>query len=73
MVSWALSGDSRNTPTHPDSVFGLSVPDAIPGIPTELLYPERTWPDQSAFIDVANSLKASFRENIQRFEITQRA
>ncbi len=71
MVSWALSQGSGNMPTHQDVVFGLTVPDAIPGIPTEVLYPEQTWPSRAAFMEVADELKAAFEENIQRFELTQ--
>jgi phosphoenolpyruvate carboxykinase (ATP) len=71
MISWALSEHSQNEPTHTEGVFGLSVPDSIPGVPTEVLYPERTWSDRAAFIKVASALTEAFRANIQRFEITQ--
>ena len=66
MVSWALSGSP--TSYHQDSVFGLMVPDAIPGIPDELLYPERTWQDPVQFREVAGRLKEKFEANIQQYQ-----
>jgi len=65
MVSWALSGSPAAY--HQDSVFGLMVPDELPGIPSELLYPERMWEDPGKFGDVARQLKQKFEENIQRY------
>ncbi|MCB2202978.1 phosphoenolpyruvate carboxykinase (ATP) [bacterium] len=73
MVSWALSHAGSAISTHQDSVFGLAVPDTIPDIPTEILYPERTWSDRVAFTEVAAALKTAFRDNMHRFEITQPA
>ena len=65
MVSWALSGSPAAY--HQDSVFGLMVPDELPGIPSKLLYPERMWEDPGKFGDVARQLKQKFEENIQRY------
>jgi len=65
MVSWALT--ATETSFHKDSVFGLSVPDEIPGVPKELLYPERTWEDKEKFLETTQHLKHKFDENIQRF------
>ena len=65
MVSWALA--ATETSFHKDSVFGLSVPDEIPGVPKELLYPERTWEDKEKFLETTQHLKHKFDENIQRF------
>ena len=66
MVSWALSGSP--TSYHQDSVFGLMVPDAIPGIPDELLYPKRTWQNPEQFREVAGRLKEKFEANIQQYQ-----
>lgn len=65
MVSWALS--ASQVTFHKDSIFGLTVPDGIPGVPKELLYPERTWKDKTKFNAVARQLKLKFEKNIQRF------
>ena len=66
MVSWALSASDMTF--HKDPIFGLSVPDEIPDVPKELLYPERTWQDKVKFNEVAHQLKHKFDENIQRFD-----
>ncbi|QRN83834.1 phosphoenolpyruvate carboxykinase (ATP) [Chloroflexota bacterium] len=66
MVSWALSNPEVSF--HQDSVFGLSVPDEIPGVPSELLYPERTWADKEKFSEVSHQLKRKFEENFKRFD-----
>jgi phosphoenolpyruvate carboxykinase (ATP) len=51
-----------------DQVFNISVPDQIEGIPADILYPEQTWKDKSAFIKIANKLLADFVENAKKFE-----
>jgi len=66
MVAWALSG--ADVSYHQDPVFGLSVPDDIPDVPKDLLYPEHTWEDRQKFHEVANHLKQKFEENFKRFE-----
>jgi phosphoenolpyruvate carboxykinase (ATP) len=68
MVEWILSSEHANVEYHSDSIFNLSVPDEIPGIPTDLLYPEKTWQDKSAFMEVAKALKSDFEENFKQFE-----
>lgn len=65
MVAWALSGSPVSY--HQDSVFDLMVPDGIPNIPTELLYPEQTWKDAAKFNEVAGQLRQKFEENIRRY------
>ncbi len=53
---------------HQDSVFGLSVPDEIPGVPSDLLYPARTWDDKKKFSEVSQDLKRKFEDNFKRFD-----
>ena len=68
MVSAALE---RKIPTDggtPDPIFGLSVPDAVPGVPTELLTPRNTWTDSAAFDRQAAKLSEMFRENFRRYQ-----
>lgn len=63
MIEWILSGDATGANCHSDPVFSLDVPDDIPGIPPELLYPRETWKDPQAFDRVAKALKADFDKN----------
>ncbi len=67
MIDWALSPEEDDKKYHQAEVFDLMVPDIIPGVPTELLYPEKTWKDEKEFLLSAQSLKAKFEENIKRF------
>ena len=38
----------------PDPRFGFLVPESVPGVPSEILHPENTWPDKAAFTAKAN-------------------
>lgn len=68
MVNWILSGAHEGVTYHQDSIFKLSVPDHIEGIPEELLYPGKTWEDQDQFRQVANDLRRAFEENFKNYE-----
>ncbi len=67
MVDAALSGRLDNVPTRPDPIFGLQVPESIPGVPDEVLMPRGTWSDPEAYDEQAKKLAAMFRENFEKF------
>jgi len=50
-----------------DPVFGLSVPVAVEGVPSELLMPRNTWADKAAYDAKAQELKARMDANAQKF------
>jgi len=62
-----LSGQLADVPTQADPVFGLAVPTACPGVPSELLRPRDTWPDKAAYDAQARKLAELFRENFAKF------
>ncbi len=68
MVQAALSGILDNASFRTDPVFGLSVPTAIPAVPTEVLEPRVTWSDGAAYDVQAAKLARMFRENFRKFE-----
>jgi phosphoenolpyruvate carboxykinase (ATP) len=68
MVRAALSGQLDDVSTHADPVFGLNIPDAVPGVPDGVLNPRSTWPDAAAYDQAAARLAGMFRENFKRFE-----
>ncbi len=68
MINWILLGTHKNATYHKDPIFNLSVPDHIEGIPDDLLYPGKTWDDQTHFNKIANDLKLAFEENFKKFE-----
>jgi phosphoenolpyruvate carboxykinase (ATP) len=51
-----------------DPNFGLSVPEACPGVPDDLLDPRRTWSDKNAFDQQARKLVLSFVKNFEKFK-----
>ncbi|HEX5437745.1 MAG TPA: phosphoenolpyruvate carboxykinase (ATP) [Gemmatimonadaceae bacterium] len=67
MVRAALAGELNDVPTHSDPVFGLAVPDAVPGVPSELLHPRSTWGDPAAYDAQAKKLAQMFAKNFAQF------
>ena len=50
---------------HP--VFGLSVPKAVPNVPSTLLQPRQTWDDPDAYDDQARKLARMFADNFEPY------
>lgn len=67
MVRAALDGSLDGVPAAPEPVFGLAVPDAVPGVPAEILLPRRTWPDPAAYDAQAARVASMFRQNFAQF------
>jgi phosphoenolpyruvate carboxykinase (ATP) len=67
MVRAALNGQLRDVPTAKDPVFGLAVPTAVPGVPTELLVPRDTWADPAAYDAAAKKIAHMFHENFRAY------
>ncbi|MCB8818722.1 phosphoenolpyruvate carboxykinase (ATP) [Desulfosporosinus shakirovi] len=68
MITAALNGDLEKVAYRPDPVFSILVPEAVKGVPDEILTPRNTWEDSEAYDKTANSLAESFRQNFQRFD-----
>jgi phosphoenolpyruvate carboxykinase (ATP) len=66
MVRAALRGRLESYAFHADPTFGLSVPEACPEVPTEVLDPRSTWDDPEAYDVKAKNLAALFRDNFER-------
>ena len=49
--------------THEEPFFGLCIPEACPGIPPEILDPQRTWADVLAYRQQAEKLIGLFEKN----------
>ncbi|NHM33128.1 phosphoenolpyruvate carboxykinase (ATP) [Neobacillus terrae] len=67
MVQAALEGELNNVETVKDEIFGLHVPLHVAGVPDEVLQPQKTWSDPSAYELKAKELAAKFRENFKKF------
>ncbi|SDH33445.1 phosphoenolpyruvate carboxykinase (ATP) [Desulfosporosinus hippei] len=68
MITAALNGELEKAAYQADPVFGLMIPEAVNGVPVEVLTPRNTWADTEAYDKTANTLAESFRQNFQRFE-----
>ncbi|TAM61436.1 phosphoenolpyruvate carboxykinase (ATP) [bacterium] len=67
MVHAALDGTLAKAEYETEPFFGLSIPKAVPGVPSELLNPRSTWADQAAYDAQARRLATLFAENFKRF------
>jgi phosphoenolpyruvate carboxykinase (ATP) len=67
MVRAALAGSLDGVATTPDPVFGLGIPSAVEGVPSEVLDPRGTWGDGAAYDRQAHKLADMFRQNIRKF------
>ena len=67
MLNAALEGALDSVSYQEDPVFGLDIPAEVPGVPTEILTPRKTWSDLEAFDRKATRLAAMFVENFARY------
>jgi phosphoenolpyruvate carboxykinase (ATP) len=67
MVHAALAGKLDGVSGTPDPVFGVEVPNSVPGVPDEVLRPRGTWSDAEAYDKQAAKLAGMFRKNFERF------
>ncbi len=47
----------------PEPFFGLSIPDAVPDVPSEALDPRKSWPDASDYDRAAQDLVQLFAKD----------
>jgi phosphoenolpyruvate carboxykinase (ATP) len=67
LLAAALDGSLKDTAMRRDPNFGFLVPQSVPGVPSEILDPRRTWADPSAYDAQAAKLVAMFIENFKAF------
>lgn len=67
MVSAVLDGSIEQSRFHADPIFGVLCPDAVPGVPAEVLVPRNTWRDPSAYDEKALELAGLFAQNFLKF------
>jgi phosphoenolpyruvate carboxykinase (ATP) len=68
MIRAALEGTLDRAVYDRDPVFNLDVPRAVPGVPSEVLAPRRTWTDGAAYDRQALTLARMFEDNFRQFE-----
>ncbi len=67
MIHAALDGSLANVSMKTHPVFGLEMPTAVPGVPTDVLDPRSTWSDGAAYDEAAAELAGMFHENFKKF------
>ena len=67
MVEAALDGKLQDVSFEPDPVFGVLVPSGCCDVPSQVLNPRDTWPDQAAYDEQARNLARMFIENFEEF------
>ena len=67
MVRAALNGELKDVPTVVDPIFRVAVPTAVPGVPSEVLFPRDTWPDGTAYDEAARKIAHMFHENFEAY------
>jgi len=68
MVRAAVEGKLNEAKTWEHPVFGLHVPEGVPGVPSRVLDPRGTWNDKDAYDKQARELARLFAENFKKFE-----
>tara|TARA_R110002072_G_scaffold136124_2_gene278107 strand:+ start:66891 stop:68462 length:1572 start_codon:yes stop_codon:yes gene_type:complete len=65
------SGALRNVETQHLDGINLTIPTALPGVDDHLLNPRNTWADPAAYDAKAADLIAQFRNNFNRFSVSE--
>lgn len=68
MITAALTGNLEKASFEAHPVFGLQMPTACEGVPTELLNPKNTWKDGNAYDKKAKDLAERFIKNFDQFK-----
>ncbi|GHF29780.1 phosphoenolpyruvate carboxykinase (ATP) [Deinococcus metalli] len=68
LLNAAIGGELDSVPFEREPFFGLEIPTEVPGVPAEVLNPQRAWADHDAYARTARKLARMFRENFTRFE-----
>jgi phosphoenolpyruvate carboxykinase (ATP) len=68
MLSEAIAGNLENAVYTKDSIFGVEVPTAVDGVPSEVLIPRNTWKSADEYDIKAKKLAQMFVDNFKKFE-----
>ncbi len=65
IVRAVVEGKLRGVTTHTDPVFGVAIPNEVPGVPADVLDPRSAWPNPEDYDRQAAKLRAMFDENFK--------
>ena len=66
-ITAVLKGDLDGAEYKSHPVFGMLIPTACPGIPTEILNPRSTWADTAAYDAKSTDLATQFVKNFEKY------
>ena len=67
MITAAMKGELDQVNYTPHRVFGVLMPDSVPGVPSEILHPRNTWADKDAYDQKAMELAKLFVNNFEKY------
>jgi len=67
MVDAVLTDALTDVPRTEHDVFGVSIPNAVPDVPSSVLHPRRTWDNPAAYDEQAAKLASMFDENFSTY------
>lgn len=67
MIGAAMQGQLDAVTYATDPFFGLAYPQAVPGVPAEVLNPRQTWADGAAYDAKARELSQAFHQNFAQY------
>jgi phosphoenolpyruvate carboxykinase (ATP) len=67
LLDAALEGRLEEATFERDPIFGLMVPQACDGVPSEVFRPRETWSDKAAYDAKAKELAGLFRKNFEQY------
>ena len=67
MISATLNGTLEKVLYRQDPIFGILIPETVPGVPSTILQPRGTWADPTAYDTAAQALVARFHQNFIKF------
>src|SRR5690606_159629 len=68
LIKAALQGELDNAEYTKLPIFNLNMPVKCPGVPEEILNPENTWEDKTAYKVKLEYLAGLFRKNFNKYE-----
>lgn len=67
MLNSVLDGELANVAFKQHPIFKVHVPQSCPGVSAEVLNPEQTWTDKTAYEAKARELAGHFHKNFEKF------
>jgi phosphoenolpyruvate carboxykinase (ATP) len=68
MVRAAVDGKLKNAEFEVEPAFGLTIPKAVPDVPSEFLRARDAWKDKAAYDKSAAELAKRFADNFKKFD-----